>query len=907
MSPSPVRDTDAVEEIAMSEEARFHALRERWEAARQFGTPLSAEELCHDCPELRDAIRRKLAEWELDDACRVSAWQLPLDEPVPQRASDYEGDGLLVLVAGLEPVPGYRLHRRLGKGSFGEVWAATGPGDVAVALKFISLDAAAQHFESRALGLMKHLRHPNLLTVSGVWQSQALLIIALDLADGTLRDRLYECRSQGLPGIPGPELLEYMREAAKGIDFLNEPRHTVDGRSGVSILHRDIKPANLLLVGGGLKVGDFGLAKLLENAAASNTGAMTIAYAAPECFQNRTTRHSDQYSLAVTWCELRGGRLPFQGSFESVMAGHVSRPPDLSMLPAAERPAVAKALAKGPDERWSNCRAFVEALAALGSFQGRSPAPEVAVAPPPAREQVPTQACSVTVLEVPSSPQGAWVPNEFRTETETQPARAPWALLFGAVGLLALVGVLVLVLLPLREREVGPDPPPPLQLQAEIKAEALAKKKAEDEALAQKQAEAGALAQKQAEAVALAQKQAQAAEAALKKAKAEAAALAQKVAAAEALAKKQAEAARAQKQAQAEALAQAQAEEADRQARTLVRENQDYEGAVRLLEGVPSSRRDLDFYQEIRARRDRARQLDRDLRTALKAKDWYTVREKLDALLVLQPRREEELQTVRELLPRFEQTAKYVINSIDLRLARIPKGKFLMGSPPDEPKRKADEDQHEVAFGQSFYLGAFEVTQSQYRRVMGKNPSNFAPGGDGRKLVAGRDTEDFPVDSVSWYDATEFCRRLSALPAENEAGRVYHLPTEAEWEYACRAGKASTFHHGPTLTIMQANFFGKLGRTEKVGAYRAYVNDFGLHDMHGNVREWTADRYGPYALGPQKDPTGSPDGKQRVLRGGSWSNDAASCRAAARHKSDPENRFIDFGFRVVIRLGPRAP
>src|SRR5262249_15192110 len=154
----------------------------------------------------------------------------------------------------------------------------------------------------------------NLLTVAAHWQSASLLIIAVDLADGTLADRLRQCRQQGLPGIPAAELLNCLRHAAEGLDYLNEPRHTMDGKPGMSVAPRDVKPANLLLVGGGVKVGDFGLAKLLEHTATSATGgAMTVAYAPPEFVQGKVHRHSDQYALGVTYCELRGGRLPFGG------------------------------------------------------------------------------------------------------------------------------------------------------------------------------------------------------------------------------------------------------------------------------------------------------------------------------------------------------------------------------------------------------------------------------------------------------------------------------------------------------------------------------------------------------------------------------------------------------------------
>src|SRR5205807_3958858 len=150
----------------------------------------------------------------------------------------------------------------------------------------------------------------------------------------------------GAAGIPGPELWEYLREAAKGIDFLNEPRHALGGRTGVGLQHRDVKPANILLVGTGVKVADLGLVRLLERTHASHSGALTPAYAAPEFFAGQTSRQSDQYSLAITYCQLRGGRLPFSGSMAKIMHGHVTSSPDLTMLPQPERPPVARALAK---------------------------------------------------------------------------------------------------------------------------------------------------------------------------------------------------------------------------------------------------------------------------------------------------------------------------------------------------------------------------------------------------------------------------------------------------------------------------------------------------------------------------------------------------------------------------------
>jgi serine/threonine protein kinase len=313
-------------------------------------TPTEAE-YCQPFPEYTDLIHAVFRE--------EAAWrerQSPIDIPH-------------------EPIPGYRLVRRLGKGGFGEVWEAVGPGEFRVALKFISLDGPVGEREVRALQVMKNVRHAHLLALFGAWEVNGRLVVAMELADQTLLDRLHEWMGRGQPGIVGRELLEYMREAAKGIDFLNERRHPGVGGEPVSIQHRDIKPQNLLLVGGTVKVADFGLARLLEDAATSHSGALTPAYAAPEFFKAQTAPQSDQYSLAVTYCHLRGGRLPFVGEAAAMMAGHLHRPPDLLMLPVGERPVVARALAKNPAERWPSCQEFAQALARAGTAAGTSHSP----------------------------------------------------------------------------------------------------------------------------------------------------------------------------------------------------------------------------------------------------------------------------------------------------------------------------------------------------------------------------------------------------------------------------------------------------------------------------------------------------------------------------------------------------
>ena len=227
---------------------------------------------------------------------------------------------------------------------------------------------------------------------------------------------------------------------------------------------------------------------------------------------------------------------------------------------------------------------------------------------------------------------------------------------------------------------------------------------------------------------------------------------------------------------------------------------------------------------------------------------------------------------------------------VKLRLILIPAGKFQMGSPEDEEDREDDEVQHEVTVTQPFYMGVHEVTQEQYERIVGTNPSDFKGKGN-------------PVEEVSWEDATAFCKKLSS-----KTGRTVRLPTEAQWEYACRAGTSAPFHTGGTISTDEANYDGNStygsGRkgvyrekTVPVGSFQA--NAFGLYDMHGNVWEWCRDWYGPYANANVRDPQGPASGSVRVLRGGSWFNTPRICRSAYRCGNTPDLRNYNLGFRVV--------
>jgi formylglycine-generating enzyme required for sulfatase activity len=270
-----------------------------------------------------------------------------------------------------------------------------------------------------------------------------------------------------------------------------------------------------------------------------------------------------------------------------------------------------------------------------------------------------------------------------------------------------------------------------------------------------------------------------------------------------------------------------------------------------------------------------------------------------------------------------------------LEMVAIEPGQFTMGSPEGEAGRQVDEAQHRVRLTKPFLLGIYEVTQDQYLQVMENKPSWFAPTGGGKDRVIGKDTSKFPVENVTWYDAIDFCNRLSKRDgfepyyeltvtkkelnsiAEGSVkmlgGKGYRLPTEAEWEYACRAGSTGPFWFGVENTGKEANLkpvmvpggYGEVAKwpyqalTMPVGSFPA--NKFGLHDMHGNVGEWCWDLYDKdyYARSPQDDPQGPDAGVQRVERGGSWMVLEGNSRSAARIGHTPDQRKNYSGFRVA--------
>jgi len=238
-------------------------------------------------------------------------------------------------------------------------------------------------------------------------------------------------------------------------------------------------------------------------------------------------------------------------------------------------------------------------------------------------------------------------------------------------------------------------------------------------------------------------------------------------------------------------------------------------------------------------------------------------------------------------------SSKTFTNSIGMKFVWIPPGTFIMGSPKVEQQRRDDETQHKVTLTKGFYMGVYLVTQEQWQEIMGNNSSRF------------KGQKNLPVDAVSWDDCQEFIKKL-----REKEKKLYRLPTEAEWEYACRSGTTTPFHFGETITTEQANYNGNFtygngkngvfrNKTTPTGIFPA--NAWGLYDMHGNVYQWCQDGYWKYPPTDVVDPHGSTIDNNRVLRGGSWRDEPGFCRSAVRGLDRPDTRWGGFiGFRVCF-------
>jgi formylglycine-generating enzyme required for sulfatase activity len=775
----------------------------------------------------------------------------------------------VVLAPNYEPIPDYRLVRRLGDGGSGEVWQATAPGGYDTALKFVRLDKRLGQAEAEHRENLTRVRHDHLLPVYASWVVDGYLILQMELAEKTLADECADCLKAGQPGIPAARLHEYLRHAAEGLDYLNHD---------CGIIHRDIKPANLMLVRKTVKVADFGMAKKLDEAARSRTGGFTLHYAAPELFDGRKTPTTDQYSLAVTYCELLTGKLPFNGSWHELITKHASEPPNLLMLPEGERPVVARAMAKAPHERWPSCRAFVEALTQRSASPARvfltpleplvvTAGHTAEVAVHVRREHCTDAPLAVSLVRLPAGVEAA---------AAVIPAGADAARVLLTTRADALPGKRT-VIVAVKGGRVADEQELPLTIRAAVV-----------ERLAVRLPDAVDLRTGQANGVKV----------------------------------------------------------------SVTREN--VSGDVQLEWcDLPAGVRPDKPALAVPAQQD---ETTLSLATGWGARDDAIVR--LAARLGgLQTEAVTRLHIDRVAPPTLDSTAgpldmasvrhvqqqwaeflhlKVVewveLGPTRLRVQLIPPGKFWMGSPEDDEDAFADErPRHKVRIGRPFYLASTPVTVGQFRAFVeatrhrtGSDDGEFGWGYNAAQNAFEQSpafswqhtgwpqTDDHPVVNVSWGDAHAFVKWLRKLTP-----LAPQLPTEDEWEYACRAGttarhfsgddpaslegyanvadaayrrqRGTEAHHSPAFDFDDGYPF-----TSPVARYKP--NHFGLFDMIGNVWEWCADGVRDY-----RDKDGRPDAALgRITRGGCWDTGPGYCRAATRGRQFPSYRSHFVGFRVAL-------
>lgn len=780
----------------MKHELGLEQLKSLWREQLAQGGAASVDqffaEFCGDMPEeLRQTLRAELEDLigdeirqRIDDELEKSKLTISRLDTASNTArgggpsgettvifAPSETTAPMELRAGTEPIPGFQLLMRLGQGGFGEVWKAAAPGGFQVALKIVPLTGVVGETELQSLDIVKAIRHPNLLATFGSWKRDNYLVIAMELADNTLMDRFNQCFKEGMPGIPREELLEYLDEAAKGIDYLNEPRHTIGGNEKVGIQHRDIKPQNILLVGNGVKVADFGLVRFLESSVTGHTGKLTPSFAAPEFFKGMTSNRSDQYSLAISYCVLRGGRLPFEGTAADLLVGHLMKEPDLSMIPIAEQPIIARALAKDPENRWPSCRAVVDAL----NESATSPAE-------------PTAAVK-DVGSVRSATAG------IRIE------QAP-------------------VLPEKEDKRPSADPPSRLE-QLRLRTPGNESRRADDTF----SHEHGG----------------------------------------------------------------------DLMASGQIRQQILTPGASFSLRSVIWRIRKLGPAFVAMALLGAAFVL---YRTDLLPVVIYGTTPGYDAA---------HANRLQRFYSLTNGTPPVVRSAIGIELVLVPPTAFQV--PPQQRDKAQQNAPWHVVAPRAFYIGRTEVTVGQFREFVNQTgyrtnaetvgkaviydvseaskPAIVSQPGFSWRKTSYAMTDEHPVVHLTWRDAQAFCEWLSKSEKAD-----YRLPTEGEWEHACRGGSMAPWSCGADPKLLAdcawvlSTFDGHFA-TRQVASKQA--NNFGLFDMHGNAWEWCRIESQPTAQ------VGT-----HVIRGGAfWSRDD-DARAAARFPKDDED--FSCGFRVVREI-----
>ena len=730
------------------------------------------------------------------------------------------------VLAGLGRIDQYELVRELGGGGFGCVFLAKDTvAGIEVAVKGLPPEVKHNKEELENIrenfALVSRLHHPNIAAAlvlhpakevsyanHGVMEKLRVCegdtLMVMEYAPGST---LSSWRKQ-FPGkrVPAEVAIDIVRQVASALDYAHERK----------IVHRDIKPANVMIeqTGAGkydIRVLDFGLAAEIRSSMGRVSREIrdmsgTRPYMAPEQWGGeKQGPATDQYALAVMFCELVSGEVPYQSAFESgdsvvMMANVIHQPVKLpESVPDAFRSALIRALAKKPEKRFPTCMDFIDALG------GR---------------RVPWMPVVLIALLAALCVAACW---RFIGKGE---ARKP-------------------------EREVNPEKivraeqgspslppesePPAAKLSPNVVSKVAVEKPVERDDSAERE--------RQLEEVRRAAEKAVADQ--LRKASEESAHKAAQDA-------QRAEEAR--KSQEAEAKRRAQEEEIRREQAKLAVERTKKEARMR---------------EEARIQAERERR---------------------QALLQRLAQGSEFLPDPPEIAAGTERSV-VLPNGGRMDFVWCPPGRFLMGSPETEDKRNIDEKPHLVTLTKGFWVGKTEVTRTQWKSVMGDAGFAFSSlwGGDA----------ELPIDTVSWQQCKEFC---------DKAGNGFRLPTEAEWEYACRAGTATPFDFGVSLNGTKANCsggaepYGTLASgpnsfgSKRVASYQR--NPWGIYDMHGNLFEWCADYYAEYPDGDQLDPKGPERGDVRVIRGGCWNYAPKMCRSAFRSRKDPVSADANTGFRV---------
>lgn len=789
-----------------------------------------------------------------------------------------------------QPLPGYRLVRRLGRGGFGEAWEAQAPGGFPVALKFIPAEGGKAQKELSALNGLRRIRHANLLDVQFATTVEDVLVLGSPLCDESLLNRLVKCLKEQFPDVPRSELFQHLRESDQTggipveelLGYLREAAAALDYLHAQQVQHRDVKPHNLFLVGGSVRVADFGLAKALEQVSASHSGQMTPEYAAPEMCQDRIHRHSDQYSLAVTYYQLRTGRLPFEADSRlAVLWARMQGEPDLSKVSGAERPVLARALAPEPDARWPSCREFcrqLETALVAGSAAGANCQDRGHEQPRPDWESGRATSASRSDL---AEPERTVAVNAFADNPDT--GRPEWG---------------------------TPDP------SIDRRAEASTQSPADTN----NDSQADTLKPKQPSRCGPPRSRSGAKRTVLAAVLTVAAAASFYVVTNEGTVK---------------------IELSDPNAAVVVRvddrtiEVQNLDEPLRLRVGEHKLTVTGPRFRSVGESFIVLRGGETVLHAALVPKDEAASAEsRPPAAGVAKPPKASHavVKKLKEKAPLAiaapKKTALPVLggvpldvpgpqrvapevfagtragqesaNALGMKLCWCPPGRFAMGRSKDDPYRRDDEHQVEVEITTGFWLSKHEVTQSQWEQVTGTTFDEQMEKTD-RPMDFGQGAR-YPMYYVNWDEAEQFCQKLTVR--ERTAGRLpagweYRLPTEAQWEYACRAGTTTATAFGDQLTSKQASIYdvdsARRLTAMEVGSYAG--NAWGLCDMHGNVWEWCRDWYTDKLPGG-KNPEAVAKATKRVIRGGCWSDSSAGCGSAIREGCAPDMRSI-VGFRVA--------